>query len=338
MKPLSSIRVVEFAGLGPGPFAAMMLADMGAEVIRIERTGTGGGEGLAFLERDREIRRLDLKSPAGIAAALDLLSTADALIEGYRPGVMERLGLGPDAVFAIAPRLVYGRMTGWGQTGPLAQEPGHDLNYLAVSGLLSTLGPRDRPPMPPLNLVGDYGGGGMYLAFGIVSALLEVARSGRGVVVDAAMVDGIGSLATLIHGLRADGAWVDAREANFLDGGAPFYRCYATADGRHVSIAAIEPRFFANLVAALGLPKGLLACQWDRAGWPALAAELEAIFAGATLAEWEKRLTGKEICFAPVLTMAEALDHPHARARDMFATAGGRMLPAPAPRLAPAPL
>jgi alpha-methylacyl-CoA racemase len=335
MKPLSSIRVVEFAGLGPGPFAAMMLADMGAEVIRIDRAGAGAGFG--FLERDREIRALDLKSPAGIAAALELLASADVLIEGYRPGVMERLGLGPEAVFAVAPRLVYGRMTGWGQSGPLAQEPGHDLNYLAVSGLLSTMGEPDRPPPPPLNLVGDYGGGGMYLAFGIVTALHEVARSGRGVVVDAAMVDGIGSLATLIHGLRGNGGWVDARGANMLDGGAPFYRCYATADGRHVSIAAIEPQFFANLVAALGLPRDLLARQWERAGWPALAAELEAIFAGATLATWCERLTGKEICFAPVLTMAEAIDHPHARARDMFRPMRGLTLPAPAPRFEPAP-
>lgn len=336
MKPLSSIRVVEFAGLGPGPFAAMMLADMGAEVIRIERAGAGRG-GLAFLEREREIRHLDLKSETGIAAALDLLATADVLIEGYRPGVMERLGLGPDAVFAVAPRLVYGRMTGWGQSGPLAQEPGHDLNYLAVSGLLSTMGSRDRPPPPPLNLVGDYGGGGMYLAFGIVAALHEVRRNGRGVVVDAAMVDGIGSLATLIHGLRGTGAWHDGREANFLDGGAPFYRCYATADGRHVSIAAIEPQFFANLVAALDLPRDLLARQWDRAGWPTLTRDLEAIFAGATLAAWCERLTGREICFAPVLTIAEAVDHPHARARDMFRPTLGLTLPAPAPRLSPAP-
>jgi alpha-methylacyl-CoA racemase len=240
-------------------------------------------------------------------------------------------------LFALNPRLVYGRMTGWGQSGPLAREPGHDLNYLALTGLLSTMGHRDRPPMPPLNLLGDYGGGGMYLAFGIVAALHGVRTTGRGVVVDAAMIDGISSLGTLIHGLKSQGRWNDERESNFLDGGAPFYRCYATADGRHVSIAAIEGRFFANLVARLGLSPDNLARQWDRAHWPALAAELEAVFAGATLEAWCERLTGAEICFAPVLTLDEAKTHPHNAARDLFRTTRGLDLPAPAPRLTPAP-
>ncbi len=335
MGPLEGLRVIEIAGIGPGPFCAMMLSDMGAEVIRIDREATPDlGIDIPPLcnvtNRGRRSAVLDLKTPEGVDALKRLVRQADALIEGFRPGVMERLGLGPDDLLAVNPRLVYGRITGWGQDGPLAKAAGHDLNYIALSGMLHGVGPADRP-MPPLNLVGDYGGGAMYLAFGMVCALLERERSGKGQVVDAAMVDGAASLGTALFGLLKAGLWRDRRESNLLDGGAPWYGAYETKDGKHVAIGPVEPRFYETLLQLLGLDDDGLRDRGE-ANWDRLRAAFTEVFRTRTRDEWCALLEGTDVCFAPVLSMAEAPGHPHAVARDGFVEVGGVVQPAPAPR------
>ncbi|GAB4441483.1 MAG: CaiB/BaiF CoA-transferase family protein [Chloroflexi bacterium OHK40] len=337
MGPLSGLRVIELASLGPAPFCAMLLADMGADVLRIERPSPPGvppppallGSGL--LSRGRPTLTVDLKAPGGRALALRLIGRCDALIEGYRPGVMERLGLGPTICLAHNPRLVYGRMTGWGQHGSLAHAPGHDINYIALSGALHAIGSPDAPAVP-LNLLGDFGGGGLLLAFGLVCALLEARNSGRGQVVDAAMVDGAALLMTMIYQLRAAGAWENQRGANPLDGGAPFYGTYACADGKWLAVGALEPRFYAALLAGCGLHDVDPAAQWDRTQWPALRVRLARIFASRPRDEWCVLLEGSDACVAPVLDLDEAPTHPHNQARRTFVNRGTGPEPAPAPR------
>ena len=336
MGPLKGIKVVEMAGLAPGPFAAMMLADMGAEVLRIERPGQVSPPGhprVELLNRSRDAIALDLKSPAGVATLRRLLAGADAFVEGFRPGVMERLGLGPEPCLAANPKLVYGRMTGWGQDGPLAKAAGHDINYIALTGALHSIGRPGEPPAVPLNLVGDFGGGGMYLAFGIVCALLEARQSGQGQVVDAAMVDGAASLMTYMFASRASGGWSDRRGENVLDGHtAPWYGVYETADRQYVSIASAEPQFYAELLRLTGLAGQTLPDQLDRSSWPALRVRLAELFRAKTRDEWCALMEGSDVCFAPVLSLAEAAAHPHNRARGTFIEVGGVTQPAPAPR------
>ena len=327
MPALTRIRIVEFGGIGPGPFAGMMLADHGAEVIRIERPGAVFGP--HALARSRQAIGLELKTPEGVAAARELCRGADGIIEGFRPGVMERLGLGPEVLLGDNPRLVYGRMTGWGQDGPLAQAPGHDINYLAVAGLLDGIGVPGQPPVTPVNYVADFGGGGMLLAFGMVSALLAVKMGAPGQVVDAAMTDGSALLASMNWGFTNAGMWRDGPAANLLSGAAPFYRCYACAGGRHVAVGAIEPQFYAALVAGLGEDGG---AQMDAGQWPARAARFAAIFATRSRDEWITHFA-PEACVSPVLTFDEAAAHPHNLARGTFA--GGE--PAPAPRFSATP-
>jgi len=337
MGPLHGLRVIELAGIGPGPMCAMLLADLGADVVRIDRLEPSG-LGVA-MERRHEVnsrsRRsamLDLKSEAGRDAALRLADGADVLIEGWRPGVAERLGLGPADCQARNPRLVYGRMTGFGQTGPLAQAAGHDLNYIALSGALHAIGGRGGKPVPPLNLVGDYGGGALYLAFGVMAALFERQQSGRGQVVDAAMVDGAASLMSIFYGLQAGGRWGGARGENLLDGGAPFYDTYPTADGRYVALAALEPKFFAELAGRLGLPERFVKGQYERALWPEMREAIAAAVRLKTRDAWCAELEGSDACFAPVLSIAEAPQHAHAQSRQAFVTIDGVVQPGPAPR------
>ena len=335
--PLQGIRVIEIAGIGPGPFAAMMLADMGAEVLRVDRAQSVGGaepsqRSYDLLSRGRRSIGVDLKRPEGVAAVLRLVERADALLEGFRPGVMERLGLGPDVCLGRNPRLVYGRMTGWGQEGPLAHAAGHDINYIALAGTLHGIGRRGERPVPPLNLVGDFGGGGMLLAFGIACALVERQRSGKGQVVDAAMVDGAAVLATMMHGFLALGMWQDERGVNLLDTGAHFYETFETADGKYVAIGSIEPQFYAELVKLTGLEGETLPRQMDRAQWPAMKERLAAIFKSRTREEWCRRMEGTDVCFAPVLSLREAPAHPHNRHRSTFVEIEGVVQPAPAPR------
>ena len=337
MGPLQGIRIVEFAGIGPGPFCGMMLTDMGADVVRIDRPGGGGTPGLRdprtdVMNRGRRSIALDLKNPGDVETALALAARADALIEGLRPGVMEQLGLGPDTCQARNPKLVYGRMTGWGQDGPLANAAGHDLNYIALSGALHAMGDADRPPPVPLNLVGDFGGGGMLLAFGIVCAILEAKSSGKGQVVDAAMTEGAGALMALIYGMRATGLWTGKRGDNMLDGAAPFYGCYECADGKYVAIGSIEPQFYALLMEKTGITDLDAFSQADRARWPEQKAKLAVIFKSKTREEWCAIMEGSDVCFAPVLDMSEAPDHPHNKARGAFVTIAGIPQPAPAPR------
>ena len=343
--PLSGLRVIEMAGIGPCPFAAMMLADMGAEVIRIERKPDPAapnpyptlGTKYDVMARGRRPLALDLKDPQARTVLLGLVARADALVEGFRPGVMERLGLGPDVCHERNPKLVYGRVTGWGQHGPLAQAAGHDLNYVALSGMLHAMGDPDRPPAPPLNLVGDFGGGGMMLAFGVVCAMLEARASGRGQVVDAAMTDGAALLGAMMYGLRAHGSWSAARGANLLDGGAPFYATYACADGRFIAIGAIEPQFYARLLALAGASDPAFGRQWDRGDWPALKEKFAALFATRPRDAWCALLEGTDACFAPVLDMDEAPRHPHNAARRTFVDVDGVTQPAPAPRFSRTP-
>ncbi len=335
MKPLSGVRILEFDGLGPVTFAGMVLADMGADVLRLTRSAAAGAAVFAevggeVLHRGRAAVAVNLKDPADQARILDLVAAADAVIEGFRPGVMERLGLGPADLQARNPRLVYGRVTGWGQTGPMADQVGHDINYIALSGALHPLGEPDRPPRPPLNLVGDYGGGAMFLVSGVLAALLEARTTGRGRVVDAAMTDGSALLTSLFHALRARGLWSGARGANLLDGGAPFYRCYACRDGRFVAVGALEPRFYAALLTGLDIPADE-APQYDTGGWPALHARFEAAFAARDRDDWAARFAGTEACVTPVLSLEEAPDHPHNASRGAFVDSGV-VQPAPAPR------
>ncbi|MEI2805125.1 CaiB/BaiF CoA transferase family protein [Albidovulum sp.] len=335
--PLSGLRIVEIAGLGPTPFTAMVLADMGAEVVRIERPGNRHLLGLSYdiLNRGRGFVALDLKTDDGRGAARRLIARADGLIEGLRPGVMERLGLGPED-FPDNPRLVYGRMTGWGQTGPFAQTAGHDLNYIALSGALHAIGPAERP-VPPLNLVGDFGGGAMYLAFGMVCAFLEAARSGRGQVVDAAISDGTAHLMAMIQGMTAGGAWSQAREANILDGAAPFYRCYECREGGFLAVGAIEPKFWAEFLRLAGIDAAAMPPQMDRARWPEAAARVAARIGERTRDDWAAVFTGSDACAVPVLALEEAPAHPHNAARATYVVHDGVVQPAPAPRLSRTP-
>ena len=333
--PLTGLRVVEFAGIGPGPFAAMLLSDMGADVVRIDRPGATRRAN-DIPGRGRRSVALDLKQPADVTQALALLRQADVLIEGFRPGVMERLGLGPDVVQAANPRLVYGRMTGWGQTGPLAQAAGHDINYIAITGALHAIGTPDTP-VPPLNLVGDYGGGSLYLIVGILAALLEARSSGQGQGVDCAISDNVVNLMATFYGISAGGGWQDRRAANMLDGGAHFYRTYRCADGKHLSVGAIEPQFYALLRKIAGMADAAFDALRDQAAWPDLQDKAAAIFATKTRDEWTRLLEGTDACVAPVLSLAEAPEHPHLRARGSFVEVDGVRQPAPAPRFSRTP-
>ena len=341
MGPLSGYKMIEMVGIGPCPFASMMLADMGAEILRIDRPGGSSGfafpdPSVDFLARGRRNLGVDLKHPDGVALVLRLLETSDALLEGFRPGVMERLGLGPDVCLERNPKLVFGRMTGWGQEGPLADAPGHDINYISLAGALHHIGRAGALPTPPLNLVGDFGGGGMLLAFGVLAALLERHDSGSGQVVDAAMVDGAALLMAPLYGVNALGGWGE-RGSNLLDSGAPFYDVYETADGKYISIGSLEPKFYADLLRRVGLEGEELASQMDSAGWPALRERLTEIFKSKTRDEWCEVMDGAQVCFAPVLPMSEASQHPHNQARSTFVELAGRTQPAPAPRFSRTP-
>jgi len=330
--PLKGLRVVELAGIGPGPFCAMLFADMGAEVLRIHRPG-GKPDAHDILSRGRTHWEVDLRAPGGTAAALEAIARADVLIEGFRPGVMERLGLGPDACLARNPRLIYGRMTGWGQHGPLAHAAGHDINYIAISGALHAIGRSGEAPVPPLNYVGDFGGGAMLLAFGLLAALHEARASGKGQVVDAAMTDGAALLSAMMYGFKSAGQWSNQRGENMLDGGAHFYDTYACADGKFVAVGAIEPQFYALLRERCGLADDrAFDAQMDAARWPLLKLRLADVFRTRTRDEWCVLLEGSDACFAPVLDWDEAPQHPHNVARGTFANVGGVVQPAPAPR------
>ncbi len=336
MGPLHGLKVIELAGVGPGPMAAMLLADLGALVLRVDRTVPSGlgvqrPERFDLLLRNRRSVPLDLKDPAAIDLVLKMVDSADVLIEGFRPGVTERLGLGPEACLARNPRLVYGRITGWGQTGPLAQVPGHDINYIALTGALHAIGRAGQPPTPPANLVGDFGGGTLYLVMGILAALHECKTSGLGQVVDAAMVDGVASLMTQPHGSHAAGLMSTERGTNITDSGAPFYEVYACADGHWVALGAVEAKFYAQALAVLGL-ESLLAEQWNRATWGAAKTLIASKFSQRTRAQWCAAFEGTESCFAPVLSLAEAPQHPHLQARGTYVDVAGVVQPAPAPR------
>ena len=340
MGPLSGLKVIELQGIGPGPFSGMMLADMGAEVIRVDRAAAVG-QGAArpdILARGRKSIAVDLKCAAGVQTVLKLLERADVLIEGFRPGVMERLGLGPEVCLERNPRLIYGRMTGWGQTGPLAKAAGHDINYISLTAALHSIGETGGPPTPPLNLVGDFGGGGMLLAFGIVAALFERVQSDRGQVVDAAMTDGSALLMNALYGMMNTGHWLPERGKNLLDGGGHFYGTYETKDGKHISIGSLEPQFYALLLekSGLGEEEGL-APQLSREDWPAMRQRLERIFKTKTRDEWDAIMLGTDICYAPVLNFEDAVSHPHNRARSTFVEVDGLHQAAPAPRFSRTP-
>jgi len=342
MGPLSGIRILEFEAIGPGPFCGMMLADMGADVLLVDRPGDsklglGRERWFDVMMRGRRSATLDLKSKSGVEAALDLAGKADAIIEGFRPGVMERLGLGPDALLKKNPKLVYGRMTGWGQDGPLAPRAGHDINYIALTGVLHAIGRAGSAPVPPLNLVGDFGGGGMLLAFGIACGLAEARRSGKGQVVDAAMVDGASLLAAMFSGMLAGKRWNETRGDNVLDTGAPWYEAYETKDGKYVAIGSIETKFYDDLLSRMGLQGETLPAQHDRKGWPALRTTFSKKFREKTRDEWCAVFEGSDACFAPVLTFSEARAHPHNVARNTFTRAGKVDQPAPAPRFSRTP-
>ena len=333
--PLAGLKVVEMAGLGPAPFCGMLLADMGAEVLCIARPGPAAAlqDGrFDVFARGKQSLAADLRDPTALSAVLDVIAQADALIEGFRPGVMERLGLGPDVCLARNPRLVFGRMTGWGQTGPLAHAAGHDINYIALAGALHAIGPKGEKPAVPLNYIGDFGGGGMLLGFGLVCALLEAKTSGRGQVVDAAMTDGTALLSTMMYGFKAQGQWSNTRGDNLLDGGAHFYDTYTCADGKHIAIGAIEPQFYALLMKLLGITDPAFAAQMNPAAWPDLKQKLAAIFSTRPRDAWCAVLEGTDVCFAPVLDWDEAPQHPHNAARETFIKVDGVVQPAPAPR------
>jgi alpha-methylacyl-CoA racemase len=334
MGPLHGTRIIEISGIGPAPFAAMVLADMGADVIRVERPGGGtfptGPTDL--INRGKRCVCIDLKNPEGAGVVLRLIEAADGLVEGFRPGVTEKLGIGPDVCLARNQRLIYGRMTGWGQEGPLAREAGHDINYISLTGALHAMGRQGEKPAIPLNLIGDFGGGGLVMAFGIVCALLEAKQSGRGQVVDAAMVDGASMLLTSIYGAQQAGGWSEERGTNILDGGAPFYEVYETADGKWISIGSIEPQFYASLVERLGLEGIDLPEQMNKSLWPALKQQLTETFKTRTRHEWCTVFEDSDACFAPVLAMSEAHEHPHNAARSVFSVTNGVRQPSPAPR------
>ena len=337
MGPLQGVRIVELAGIGPAPFAGMLLSDMGADIIRIDRAqqvnpAAFAKPNLEPMYRGRRSIGVDLKNPEGVETVLRLVEQADALVEGYRPGVTERLGLGPDDCLARNPKLVYGRMTGWGQDGPMAQAAGHDINYIALAGALAHFGREGGKPTPPINLVGDFGGGGMFMAFGVVCGILETQRSGKGQVIDVAMVDGTAVLMTLMWGLAKIGFWDEKLGVNVLDTGAPFYDTYETADGKFVSLGSLEPQFYAELVAKLGLEDAGLPAQMDRAGWATLRTKFTELFKTKTRAEWDEILKGSDACYAPVLTMSEAVEDEHIKFRDTIIERDGVHQPAPAPR------
>ncbi|MFG2658540.1 CaiB/BaiF CoA transferase family protein [Streptomyces sp. NPDC048425] len=340
--PLAGIRIVELGGVGPVPFCSMLLSDLGADIIRIDRPpGYDGGAPVDprfnLLNRGRRSAALDLKKKEAVGTVLKLVRGADALIEGFRPGVAEKLGLGPDDCLAVNPALVYGRMTGWGQDGPLAQAPGHDVNYVSLTGVLHSIGTAGGPPTIPLNLAGDFGGGSLFLALGVVSALLESRSSGQGQVIDAAMVDGSASLMTLVYGLRAAGYWNDERGTNRLDSGAPWYDVYETKDGRWLSVGSTEARFWRNTLRVLGLREDDMPDQHDRSRWPEMREKLAAVFGTRTRDEWCALAEGREVCIAPVLSLAEAPHHPHLRDRGTFVEVEGVVQPAPAPRFSRTP-
>lgn len=334
--PLSGLKVVEFAGIGPGPFCGMLLSDLGADVVRIDRKGAGRGSPSDITSRGRRSVGLDLKQPASVETCLKLMEKADAVIEGFRPGVMERLGLGPDVALKRNPRLVFGRMTGWGQTGPYANAAGHDMNYIAITGALHAIGAKDKP-VPPLNLVGDFGGGALYLAFGLLAGVIQARETGKGQVIDCAMSDGAASLMAMFYGFKASGMWKEERRANMLDGGAHFYDTYQCKDGKWISIGSIEPQFYALLLEKTGITDPAFAAQMDRGAWDGLREKLGAVIATKTQAEWTEIMGATDVCFAPVLDLDEAPKHPHNVARQTFVEIGGVVQPAPAPRFSATP-
>jgi alpha-methylacyl-CoA racemase len=334
--PLTSLRVVEFSGIGPGPLVGQLLADLGADVVTVDRR-SAKADPADVNRRNKRSVALDLRKAEGLAAVRCLLAGADVLIEGFRPGVMERLGLGPEHCLSANPRLVYGRITGWGQTGPLARTAGHDINYLGITGALHAIGRPDEPPVPPLNLVADFGGGSMFLIFGILAALFERSKSGHGQVVDAAMVDGVPAMMGLLHGKLARGQWSEQRGSNLLDGGAPFYRTYQTADGKYLSVGALEPQFFAELVHRAGLPEQQIEIRNDREQWPDMHTRYAEMFRQRTRDEWMALFEGSDACAGPVLNFTEAAQHPHNAARGTFFRQDGVLQAAPAPRFGRTP-
>jgi alpha-methylacyl-CoA racemase len=334
--PLSGVKVVEFAGIGPGPFCGMLLSDLGADVVRIDRKGGRGGAPSDVTARGRRSVAMDLKSPASIEACLKLFESADIVFEGFRPGVMERLGLGPDVALKRNPKLVYGRMTGWGQTGPYAQAAGHDMNYIAITGALHAIGTDDKP-VPPLNLVGDFGGGALYLAFGLMAGVISARATGKGQVIDCAMSDGAASLMAMFYGMKGSGVWQDQRRSNLLDGGAHFYDTYRCSDGKWISIGSIEPQFYALLLEKTGINDPEFQSQMDRSKWPSLRAKLATVIASKTQAQWCELMDATDVCFAPILDLEDAPKHPHNVARQTFVEVAGVMQPAPAPRFSGTP-
>jgi len=334
--PLSGLKIIEFAGIGPGPFCGMLLSDLGADVVRIDRKGPGRASPADVTSRGRRSVAVDLKNPAAIETCLKLMESADGIIEGFRPGVMERLGLGPDVALKRNPKLVFGRMTGWGQFGPYAQAAGHDMNYIAITGALHAIGTTEKP-VPPLNLVGDFGGGALYLAFGLLAGVIHARATGQGQVIDCAMSDGAASLMAMFYGFKGAGAWKDERRSNLLDGGAHFYDTYQCADGKWISIGSIEPQFYALLLEKTGITDPEFKNQMDRGAWPSLKAKLAEVLATKTQAEWCAIMDATDICFAPVLTLDEAPRHAHNVARETFVTLEGVVQPAPAPRFSATP-
>jgi alpha-methylacyl-CoA racemase len=334
--PLTGLKVVEFAGIGPGPFCGMLLSDLGADVARIDRIGARGGAPSDVTARGRRSVALDLKDPAAVETALSLIDKADAVFEGFRPGVMERLGLGPEVALKRNPKLVYGRMTGWGQSGPYSQAAGHDINYISLVGALHAIGTAEKPT-PPLNLVGDFGGGALYLAFGLMAGVIHARATGQGQVIDCAMTDGAASLMAMFYGMAASGVWSDIRRTNLLDGAAPFYDTYECADGRWISVGSIEPQFYALLLEKAELGDPAFQAQMDRAEWPGLKAKLAAVIRTKSRDAWCEIMEKTDVCFAPVLSLKEAPSHPHNAARGTFVEVGGVVQPAPAPRFSATP-
>lgn len=332
MGPLTGVKVIEFAGIGPGPFCGMLLSDMGAEVIRIDRKGAKGGGPGDIASRNKKSIAVDLKKPEGVETVLRLIETADILQEGFRPGVMERLGLGPDVCLKRNPKLVYGRMTGWGQDGPLSQAAGHDINYISITGALHAIGPKGGKPVPPLNLVGDFGGGALYLAMGMLAALTSARTTGKGQVVDAAMTDGAASLMAMFFTMSNAGMWNEERANNMLDGGAPFYDTYETSDGKYISLGSIEPQFYALLREKAGLSEEIYDAQHDRAQWSIQKDKIAAVMKTKTRDQWDVLMMGTDVCYGPVLSLSEAPDHPHNKARETFVTVDGVVQPNIAPR------